>query len=137
MMRSVLILSLPLVLFCTGCSNLYLAHYQGKQFKPTNEATRVMTAPDASTADLIGVSTFSTDETVDNAQAIAAAERVGANMVQWDRSFQGKSTQLELRPMFGPYTSGTEWAQGGSLIGAEIPVEESWHRYHARFYRLK
>ena len=139
MMRSVLILSLPLVLFCTGCSNLYLAHYQGKQFKPTNEATRVMTAPEASTADLIGVSTFSTDETVDNTQAIAAAERVGANMVRVGSvATKGKSTQLELRPMFGPYSKrhrmGPGWFTGRRR---ECPLKESWYRYHARFYRLK
>ena len=137
MIRTTAILLLPLVLFCTGCTNLYLAHYQGKQFASTSEAKRVMVAPEASTADLIGISTFSTDETVGDEQAIVAAKRVGASRVQWDRSFQGKSTQLELRPMFGPYTSGTAWAEGGSLIGVETPVKESWYRYHARFYRLK
>ena len=137
MKRLLLILSMPLVLLCTGCTNLYLAHYQGKQFKPTNEAKRVMQAPSESAADLIGVSSFSTSTDVDNGQAIAAAERVGANMVEWDRSYQGKSTELELRPLYGPYTGGTEWSQGGSLVDAEIPVEESWYRYHARFYRVK
>ena len=33
MIRTTAILLLPLVLFCTGCTNLYLAHYQGKQFR--------------------------------------------------------------------------------------------------------
>ena len=137
MKRLLLTLSIPLVLLCTGCTNLYLAHYEGQQFTPTKDAKRVMQAPSQSSADLIGASTFVTSTEVENAQAIAAAERVGANMVEWDRSYQGKATQLELKPMFGPYTGGTEWAQGGSLVSAEIPVEESWYRYHARFYRLK
>ena len=137
MKRLLLIMGIPLVLLGGGCTNLYLAHYQGKQFTPTSEAKRVMQAPVASSADLIGVSTFSTSSEIGNDQAIAAAERVGANMVEWDRSYQGKSTELELKPMFGPYTSGTAWAEGGSLVDVEMPQKVAWYRYHARFYRAK
>jgi hypothetical protein len=119
----------------TGCSNLFLAHYDGKQFPRTSTATRVTQTPAESTADLIGMSTFATSLDPGNDDAIAAAEQVGADMVEWDKSYQGTKTSLELRPIFGPYTSGTSWAEGGTLVDVEQPISVKWYRYHARFYR--
>lgn len=124
-----------LTLAVAGCANPYLANYKGQKFPRTTSAKLVMKAPDTSTVDLIGVSTFSAMNDPGSQAAITAAEEVGADLVQWDRSFQGTSTQLELQPIFGPYTSGAAWAEGGSLVDVERPVTEHWYRYHARFYR--
>ena len=118
-----------------GCSNPFLAHYQGTTFPRTKSASTVAEPPVTTVANLIGVSTFSSTLDLGNAPAVSAAEEVGANYVHWDRSYQGKTTQLELRPIFGPYSTGAAWAEGGSLVDVETPVQEKWYRYHARFYR--
>lgn len=124
-----------LAMLLAGCANPYVTHYKGTRFPQTNSAKRVMTPPESSAADLIGTSSFSSTVAPGDDAAISAAEKVGATMVQWDSSFQGTSTALELEPIYGPYTSGAAWAEGGSLIDVEHPVEEKWYRYHARFYR--
>ncbi|MEE2907768.1 MAG: hypothetical protein VX527_08040 [Planctomycetota bacterium] len=135
-MRRISIVMLgSLVMLLAGCANPYVTHYKGTRFPHTNTAKRVMTAPDTSTADLIGTSSFSSTVVPGDEAAISAAEQVGANMVQWDSTFQGTRTALELEPIYGPYTSGAAWAEGGSLVDVEHPVEEKWYRYHARFYR--
>ncbi|MAT82137.1 MAG: hypothetical protein CMJ29_10910 [Phycisphaerae bacterium] len=118
-----------------GCSNPFMTNYKGTKFPRTSTATRVMETPDAAKAHLIGTSSFSSTVAPGDGDAISAAEQVGADMVQWDRSFQGTQTALELEPIYGPYTSGAAWAEGGSLIDVEHRVEERWYRYHARFYR--
>ena len=124
-----------LVLLAAGCSNPYLANYQGQKFPRTTSVVVVTTTPASEQAHLIGVSTFAATNDPGRDAAVAAAEDIGANMVQWDRSYQGTSTQLELQPIFGPYTSGAAWAEGGSMVDVEQPVREKWYRYHARFYR--
>ena len=135
MSRMMIMLLGGLALCVAGCANPYLANYKGHKFPRTSSAKLVTVAPDSSSADLIGVSTFSATTDPGQNAVIAAAEEVGADVVQWDRSFQGTATQLELEPIFGPYTSGAAWAEGGSLIDVERPVRERWYRYHARFYR--
>ena len=124
-----------LVMLAAGCANPYVTHYKGTRFPHTQSAKRVMAAPDTSAAHLIGTSSFSSTVVPGDEAAISAAEQVGANMVQWDSTFQGTATALELEPIYGPYTSGAAWAEGGSLVDVEHPVEEKWYRYHARFYR--
>ena len=120
-----------------GCSNPFLTHYEGSKFPRTTSAKRVMDSPDLNSMDLIGTSTFATGTAPGNNDAVEAADAVGADQVQWDRSYQGSSTTLELKPIFGPYTSGTTWAEGGAMVEVERPVTEKWYRYHARFYRTK
>lgn len=135
MSRISIVLLGSLVMLVAGCANPYVTNFKGTKFPRTNSAKRVMESPDSSQADLIGTATFSSTVAPGDGDAISAAEEVGANMVQWDSTYQGTSTALELEPVFGPYTSGAAWAEGGSLIDVEHPVTERWFRYHARFYR--
>ena len=128
---------IAVVSILAGCSNPFLTHYDGQKFPRTTTATRIMSSPDATAMDLIGTATFATATAPDAGQAVAAAEAVGADQVEWDRSFQGSSTTLELKPIFGPYTSGSAWVEGGAMVDVEQPVTERWYRYHARFYRRK
>ena len=82
-MRRISIVMLgSLVMLLAGCANPYVTHYKGTRFPHTNTAKRVMTAPDTSTADLIGTSSFSSTVVPGDEAAISAAEQVGANMVQ-------------------------------------------------------
>ena len=124
-------------LMLTGCSNPFLQNYKGSTFPHVSSATRVMQTPDTTQVDLIGQSTFLTSHGVNDQDAIAAANSVGANFVEWDSTYKGTTTTLELQPIFGPYTSGASWAEGGSQVDVERPVTEKWYRYHARFYRSK
>ena len=124
-------------LLLAGCSNPFVVNYKGSKFPQVSSASRVMETPDASQADLIGQSTFLTAQDVNGDNAISAANSVGANFVEWDRSYKGTRTTLELQPIFGPYTGGSDWAEGGSQVDVERPVTQKWYRYHARFYRSK
>ena len=124
-------------LLLSGCGNPFLQNYKGKTFPHVSSATRVMETPDTNTVDLIGQSTFLTAQKVNEQGAIAAANSVGADLVEWDRSYKGTTTRLEIQPIFGPYTGGVDWAQGGSQVDVERPMTEKWYRYHARFYRSK
>ena len=124
-------------LLLSGCGNPFLKNYQGKTFPHVSSAARVMETPDESKVDLIGQSTFLTAQKVSEQGAIAAANSVGADFVEWDSSYKGTTTTLEIQPIFGPYTAGVDWAQGGSQVDVERPVTEKWYRYHARFYRSK
>ncbi|MDG2423867.1 MAG: hypothetical protein P8M22_07800 [Phycisphaerales bacterium] len=135
-MRTISLMMLGgLIMLLAGCSNPFLVNYDGTRFPKTSTAKRITDVPDDSKFSLIGTSSFSSTATPGDNDAIAAAEQVGANMVQWDSAYQGTRTQLELEPIYGPYTSGAAMAEGGSLISVEYPVEERWYRYHARFYR--
>ena len=126
-----------LCLLLAGCGNPFLQNYKGSTFPHISSATRVMQTPDTSQVDLIGQSTFLTAQQINGESAIAAANSIGANFVEWDRSYKGTTTTLELQPIYGPYTSGAAWAEGGSQVDIERPVTEKWYRYHARFYRSK
>jgi hypothetical protein len=111
-----------------GCSNEFLASYQGDRFPATERVTVVAAQPQGS--GLIGTSSFSAGAGFGESEAIAAACAVGANSVQWGKGLDyGRRPAGEgmvsssLTPM--PPTSSWSPVQPGGQI----------YRYVARFYR--
>jgi len=113
-----------------GCANPFLSNYSGARCPPVNTA-HVSVGPPAS-ATLIGTSDFVTDVAIGNVQAIAAAERVGADIVQWDRAFLRHDV-----PLLHASLAGDGMAPAIPAGAGQAPVEFSgtWYRFHARFWR--
>lgn len=127
----------------TGC-NPFLANYSGERWPPLTSAEVVMQPPSPDTARWIGRADFTSTGQFHDSDAIAAAEEVGANLVEWSDRDLGKTLQWTNEPVYvntwqgnafgwGPYGRG--W--GGTMTSVPVPVVEEQYRYQARFYRSK
>jgi hypothetical protein len=143
-MRTIARLPLLLaVLFSTGC-NPFLTNYSGERWTPVTSAEVVMQPPSPDAARWIGRADFTSTGQFHDSEAIAAAEQVGADLVEWSDRDLGKSLQWTNEPVYantwrgnafgwGPYGGG--W--GGTMASVPVPVVEEQYRYQARFYRSK
>lgn len=111
-----------------GCSNPFLESYRGARCPEVSTAHVAVRAPVDAT--LIGTSDFISEVAVGNPQAVAAAEIVGADIVQWDRAFLRQDVSLAKDALAGDGLAPSE-------VADELPVaaEGSWYRIHARFWR--
>lgn len=118
----------PAILLLAGCSNPFLAHYQGERWPKTASAEVVLAPPPAGEVRWIGHSTFDSFDPVSSAQAIAAAESVGADRVEWHDQSLGLQKQWTSSPVL--------WNQwDGQMFNPAVPIERNENRYEARFYR--
>ena len=143
-MRTLARLPLLLVaLFSTGC-NPFLTNYSGERWPPVKSAMVVMQPPSPEAARWIGRADFTTTGQFRDSDAVAAAEQVGADLVEWSDRDLGKTLQWTNEPVYvntwrgncygwGPYGGG--W--GGTMASVPVPVVEEQYRYQARFYRSK
>lgn len=122
-----LVAALPLL---AACSNPFLEHYQGERWPATRAAEVVLGPPPSSDVRWIGHSTFDSFDPATSAQAIAAAEAVGADKVEWHDENLGLQKQWTSSPVL--------WNQwDGQMFNPAVPIERNEKRYDARFYRSK
>jgi hypothetical protein len=69
-------------------------------------------------------------DAVTSSQAIAAAETVGADRVEWHDQNLGLRTQWTSSPVLW-----NRW--DGQMFNPAVPIERNERRYEARFYRSK
>lgn len=143
-MRTIFHAPLLLAVLCsTGC-NPFLTNYSGERWPPVKSAQVVMQPPSPEAARWIGRADFTTTGQFRDSEAIAAAEQVGADLVEWSDRDLGKTLQWTSQPVYvnnwqgnafgwGPYGGG--W--GGTMASVPVPVIEEQYRYQARFYRSK
>ena len=81
-----------------GC-NPFLNHYSGERYPPVKKATVVMEPPSPEKVDWIGRADFTIDRKVGDAQAIAAAKQVGADIVEWSDADAGASLEWTSAPV--------------------------------------
>ena len=91
-------------------------------------ATVVMEPPSPEKVDWIGRADFTIDRKVGDAQAIAAAKQVGADIVEWSDADAGASLEWTSAPV-----SMNAWKGEVGMI--PLPVIKKQTRYQARFYR--
>lgn len=124
---------LPLIFACSllaGCANPFVEHYRGERWPTTRSAEVVLETPPSSDVRWIGHSTFDSFDPVSSAQAIAAAEAVGADRVEWHDQNLGLRKQWTSSPVL--------WNQwDGQMFNPAVPIERNEKRYDARFYRSK
>jgi len=120
-------LAVAMVALFGGCSNPVLVNYSGVRCPPVNTAHVSVAAP--TNATLLGTSDFVTSVVPGNTEIIRAAERVGADIVQWDRAYLRQDVTLLRQSLVGDGV-----APSGT---GELAVEQSgeWYRVHARFWR--
>jgi hypothetical protein len=117
-------------LLLAACSNPFLEHYQGERWPKTSLAEVVLETPPASEFRWIGHSNFDSFDPVSSAQAVAAAEAVGADRVEWHDQNLGLQKQWTSSPVL--------WNQwDGQMFNPAVPIERNEKRYDARFYRSK
>jgi len=117
-----------------ACSNPFLTSYQGLRCPPVNTA-QIATQPPTD-ATLLGTSDFVTEVAVGDVEAIQAAERVGANIVQWDRAFLRKDVVLARDEVLGDSGGDAPMPVEPATAGdSATAVEGTWYRIHARFWR--
>ena len=111
-----------------GCANPFLEHYQGERWPATRSAEIVLETPPSNEVRWIGHSTFDSFDAVSSAQAVAAAEAVGADRVEWHDQNLGLQKQWTSSPVL--------WNQwDGQMFNPAVPIERNERRYDARFYR--
>ena len=71
------------ILGASGCTNQFLANYQGARLDPVSHAKSVTERP--VDCGLIGTSTFVSAGSFGEPEAVAAASEVGAEFVQWSK----------------------------------------------------
>lgn len=118
------------IVLLTACSNPFLEHYQGERWPKTSSAEVVLETPPASDVRWIGHSNFDSFDAVTSSQAVAAAETVGADRVEWHDQNLGLRTQWTSSPVLW-----NRW--DGQMFNPAVPIERNERRYEARFYRSK
>lgn len=130
------------VLFSTGC-NPFLTNYSGERWPPVKSAQVVMQPPSPEAARWIGRADFTSTGQFHDSEAIAAAEQVGADLVEWSDRDLGKTLQWTSQPVYvntwrgNAYGWGPYGGWGGTMASVPVPVVEEQYRYQARFYRSK
>lgn len=117
--------ALPLGLF--GC-NPFIANYSGERWPPVSSASVVMQPPSPQSARWIGHADFTTTQVVGDADAIAAAKQVGADLVEWSDRDLGQTLEWTSVPVYM-----NAWS--GQMVSAPVPVMREQYRYSARFFR--
>lgn len=116
-----------------GC-NAFSESYVGDRLPPVDQAKIVTEPPPETQARLIGESTFvTTDQFQGDDQALATARAVGANLVQWERGWDGQVTKMESMPI---YQRGVQ-NRGTFATYVSLPDTKNKWRYYARFWRLR
>lgn len=110
-----------------GC-NPFINHYSGEHYLPVKTAKVVMEPPSPDTVKWIGRSDFTIERQVGDAQALAAAKKVGADIVEWSDSDAGNKLEWTSAPV-----SMNAWKGEVGMI--PLPVIKKQFRYQARFYR--
>jgi hypothetical protein len=122
--------SLASTTLLAACSNPFLEHYQGERWPKTSSAEVVLETPSASEVRWIGHSNFDSFDAVTSSQAVAAAETVGADRVEWHDQNLGLRKQWTSSPVL--------WNQwDGQMFNPAVPIERNERRFEARFYRSK
>jgi len=116
------------ILGASGCTNQFLANYQGARLDPVSHAKSVTEKP--ADCGLIGTSTFVSAGSFGEPEAVAAASEVGAEFVQWSKGLDandGPAGAGVVRASLSPTGPVSSWApvQPGQFL----------YRYVARFYR--
>ncbi len=126
--RLVIALVFPVILAIVGCTNQFLASYQGARYPAVAQAKAITARPDG--VGLIGTSTFVSAGSFGAPEAISAAEEVGADFVQWSKGLDagdGPAGAGVVRASLSPTGPVSSWApvQPGQFL----------YRYIARYYR--
>ncbi len=111
-----------------GCSNEFLATYQGERFAATASPLVVSTRP--ANSGLIGSSNFVSASGFGEPEAINAAREVGADFVQWSRGLDTRDATAGagvVKSSLSPTGPVSSWApvQPGGFV----------YRYVARYYK--
>ncbi|MBX3354404.1 MAG: hypothetical protein KF724_01745 [Phycisphaeraceae bacterium] len=122
---------LSVVLAAGGCANPFLNHYQGTRAPRVSTAHVAILPPQNAT--LLGTSDFLIETVPGDPEAIAAAEAVGADIVQWDRALLRQETTLHRQSLSGD--GFTDGAPGAEATELPVVTEGAWYRIHARFWR--
>lgn len=110
-----------------GC-NPFLSNYSGEKWPPVAAASVVMQSPSPETVRWIGRADFTTTQVVGDADALAAARKVGADLVEWSDRDLGQTLEWTSVPV---YTN----AWSGQMASVPLPVMREQYRYSARFFR--
>lgn len=111
----------------SGC-NPFMSNYSGEKWPPVPAASVVMQAPSPQSARWIGHADFTTTQVVGDADAIAAAKQVGADLVEWSDRDLGQTLEWTSVPVYM-----NAWS--GQMVNAPVPVMREQYRYSARFFR--
>ena len=112
--------------------NQFDSAFVGERWPPVASAAVVADAPPDSQARVIGESTFNTtNQFLGDSDACAAARAHGADLVRWERAWEGTATRLETMPI---YQSGIQ-NRGTFSTYVFVPANKSMWRYFARYYR--
>ena len=115
------------LLMLGGC-NPFINHYSGEHYPPVKSVQVVMKPPSPDDVKWIGRCDFTIERKVGDAQAIAAAKKVGADIVEWSDSDAGNKLEWTSAPV--------AWnAWKGEVGMIPLPVIKKEIRYQARFYR--
>ena len=118
----------------SGCAgvNQFDSSFVGERWPPVASAAVVADAPPDARARIIGESTFNTtNQFLGDDDARAAARAHGADLVRWERAWEGTATRLEAMPV---YQSGIQ-NRGTFSTYVFVPASKSMWRYFARYYR--
>lgn len=123
---------LPIVALAACTSNPFLVAYRGDRLAPTASAAVVAEPPAADAAKELGTSTFATsDGRPGDAEAIAAARAVGADLVTWSKQQLSRDQWVETDPVYDRRASGR--GQFGTYVA--LPGSRERWNYDARFWR--
>lgn len=123
-----------IVLLQAACSdvNQFDSSFVGERWPGVASAQVVADAPADAQARIIGESTFNTtNQFLGDDDARAAARAHGADLVRWERAWEGTATRLEVMPV---YQSGIQ-NRGTFASYVFVPANKSMWRYFARYYR--
>lgn len=120
--------AVTLVICMGGCSNQFLATYQGERFEATTSPMVVTIRP--ANSGLIGSSSFVSGEGFGEPEAVSAARAVGADSVQWSRGLDNRDAPAGagvVKSSLSPTGPVSSWApvQPGGFV----------YRYVARYYK--
>lgn len=126
---------------CLTACNPFLGNYSGERWPGVDSSRVVMETPSPGSARWIGRSDFTSTGHYGDAEALAAARTVGADLVEWRDRDLGSTLRWTTRPVAvegwrgsafgcGPYGP---W--GRTVAEVPVPVVEQAYRYQARFYR--
>lgn len=113
-----------------ACTNPFLASYEGEKWPAVTAVELLDKPPSPETARWIGHSNFDSFDTLTDAQAIAAARQVGADLVEWKDESLGEKVRWSSSPVLT-----NQW--DGNMFNAPMANRQQEFRYEARFFRSK
>ncbi|MEM9066557.1 MAG: hypothetical protein AAGB51_13825 [Planctomycetota bacterium] len=138
MNRIGIVLAVLVGLTLGGCTNNFERNYQGEIYAPIEHAFALTEAP--SHARLIGTSLFVSEGAERQAEALRAAQNIGAHYVVWDRQYIGSSTRIDHIAVQTEFHERWDERRGDRITYRRteyVPVlrTQHWHEYYAEFYR--